>query len=57
MNAYITGDNSTSGRIELTGPQAELMMQLEKILSCITSDEAIDMQAVPEVCRRVKAIA
>jgi hypothetical protein len=53
MNAYKTGDNSNLGRIKLTGPHAELMMQLEKLLSYITSDETIDMQAVPEVCRRL----
>jgi hypothetical protein len=53
MNAYRTGNNSTSARIELTSPQAELMMQLEKLLTCITSDETIDMQAVLEVCRRL----
>jgi hypothetical protein len=43
MNADRIRDNDTSGTIELTGSQAELLTQLEKLLSFITSDQMIDM--------------
>jgi hypothetical protein len=51
MNPDSTGDDITSGSTELTGSQAELLMQLDKLLCFVISDGMIDdMQTVPEVC-------
>jgi len=50
MNAENTG---ALGSIELTGPQAELLVQLERFLCLVTSDEIINAQALPEVCKRL----
>jgi hypothetical protein len=50
-------DNSVSTgapiSVELTNAQAELLMLLMKLVSLLASDAVTDIQALPEVCRRM----
>jgi hypothetical protein len=46
-------DKSTSTNIELTSSQTELLALLEKLVSLATSDAMINIQALPQVSRRL----
>jgi len=47
-----SASRGASASIELTSTQAELLTLLEKLVCLVTSDAMINMQALPEVCRR-----
>ena len=45
-------DNGSHLDTELTGPQAELLELLGKLVSLVATDNVAKMQPVPEVCKK-----
>jgi hypothetical protein len=48
-----TADTGASDSVELTDPQVEILRQLERLLSLAPDEVMINVQTLPEVCRRL----